>query len=393
MDPLEPEDAPPDLSGTWDAVVVGGGVAGSAAALSLGASGHRVLLVEAGGYQGFRVGETLPPAARPVLQQLGVLDAFLNEGHLPCHGSCSVWGRETVGHNDFTFHPNGHGWHLDRRRFEGFLARQAVVAGATLATGTRLVGVKPCGASGFDLSFSGPGLAHHRVRARAVVDATGPGAVLARHLGAARRVEGALLCHYAVLDLGQTGVALRPQTYLEAVEDGWWYLARLPGDTAIAAFFTTAERGRPYLDAACWMTKFSNTCHVSRMLANKPITVDGIRTQLVVKGYLDRCAGPGWMAIGDAAFSCDPILSQGMYAALLGGQQAGARLAHMLAGPTQSVPVAPDSARRLFEDSARRVSMLYASETRWAGSPFWRAQQKGQGSSAEPLREAVLAQS
>ncbi|HKS99304.1 MAG TPA: hypothetical protein VJT31_07225, partial [Rugosimonospora sp.] len=78
------------------------------------------------------VGETIPPDARLPLAQLGVWDAFLAQRHLPCLGSCSSWGSDTLGYNDFVLNPQGHGWHLDRPRFDALLREAAVKTGVTL---------------------------------------------------------------------------------------------------------------------------------------------------------------------------------------------------------------------------------------------------------------------
>jgi 2-polyprenyl-6-methoxyphenol hydroxylase-like FAD-dependent oxidoreductase len=111
-------------------VVLGGGPAGCAAALALRRSGTgTVVVVESGTYGAERIGESIPPATRRLFARLGLLEAFEREGHEPCYGSCSSWGGDVLGYNDFTVSPDGSGCHLDRRRFDAFLARCATEAG------------------------------------------------------------------------------------------------------------------------------------------------------------------------------------------------------------------------------------------------------------------------
>ena len=100
------------------------GVAPSfAAALTLAGQGvEKVLVVESSAYEQPRIGESIPPDSRHLFAELGLLEAFLAEGHEPCLGSCSSWGADELGYNDFLFNPYGNGWHLDRRRFDAFLA-------------------------------------------------------------------------------------------------------------------------------------------------------------------------------------------------------------------------------------------------------------------------------
>jgi 2-polyprenyl-6-methoxyphenol hydroxylase-like FAD-dependent oxidoreductase len=108
----------------FDVVVLGAGPAGCATALSLAQAGiSPVLLVGPTRHRHLRVGESVPPDIRLVLDELGLWDEFLKERHETWLGSSSSWGADALGYNDFLFNPLGNGWHLDRARFDGFLAR------------------------------------------------------------------------------------------------------------------------------------------------------------------------------------------------------------------------------------------------------------------------------
>jgi 2-polyprenyl-6-methoxyphenol hydroxylase-like FAD-dependent oxidoreductase len=65
---------------SYDVVILGGGPAGAATALSLRshAPDLSVALIEQTNYHATRIGETLPPAVRPLLETIGVWQAFLN---------------------------------------------------------------------------------------------------------------------------------------------------------------------------------------------------------------------------------------------------------------------------------------------------------------------------
>lgn len=349
--------------GLWDVAIIGGGIAGAATALSL-PRGLRVVMLEAGRHDRFRIGESLPPDARPILAELGVLEDFLAEGHLPCHGSASCWGSDRLGHNDFLMNPNGHGWHLDRRRFEAFLAEAAAAAGAHLRRGARVLAARRC-PEGFALEIAGDPAP---LRARQIVDASGPGAAIAQSLGARRVAGQALYCRYARL---RADAALSPLTRIEAAPDGWWYLAKMPENQALLAFFTDPKRGRRGdLGApAGFAAHLARTKMMAGLIAEPSLAGASLHSHLLRIGHLSPSAGAGWVAVGDAALSCDPILSQGMIAALLSGQRAGS----WIAAGADFV----DDASASFRASAARTCQLYAAETRWPESGFWRARSGG----------------
>ena len=118
--------------------MLGGGPAGAAAAITLARAGRSVVVIEKSHYEQPRIGETLPPAARPLLARLAVWEPFLAAGHLPSPGVLSVWGDDELYENHFIFNPYGQGWHLDRQRFDRMLARAARHAGASAYCGAQV---------------------------------------------------------------------------------------------------------------------------------------------------------------------------------------------------------------------------------------------------------------
>jgi choline dehydrogenase-like flavoprotein len=105
-------------SGPLDVAVIGGGPAGAAAAITMAREGLRVGVLDRAGRHLPKVGETLPPRAASVLQDLGVWGRFRTDDHLPSYGNRSAWGTPQVQEYDFILDVHGRGWHLDRGRFD-----------------------------------------------------------------------------------------------------------------------------------------------------------------------------------------------------------------------------------------------------------------------------------
>lgn len=127
----------------FDVAVVSGGPAGASAAIGLARAGLAVVVVCRDHRHEDKIGETLPPPARLVLERVGVWQQFRAAGHRPCHGNRSSWGSAAVETYDFIRDPHGHGWHIDRHVFEAMLAREAVQGvryrcGSTVPLGRRL---------------------------------------------------------------------------------------------------------------------------------------------------------------------------------------------------------------------------------------------------------------
>jgi len=112
-----------------DVLVVGAGPAGATVALNL-APLRQVALVDRRARPGPRIGESLPPAARRLLTDMGLWESFTAEGHSHCYANRAAWGSAQPVETDFLRDPDGHGWDIDRARFEVWLRAVAVDRGA-----------------------------------------------------------------------------------------------------------------------------------------------------------------------------------------------------------------------------------------------------------------------
>ena len=354
----------------WDVLIVGGGPAGTATALELTRrSSLSVLVAESGNYEQPRVGETLSPAARGLLGHLGVhLD---DDGHLPAYGTSAAWGSERLEARDFLLTPFGTGWLLDRRRFDQRLAQAARVSGADLWPRSRVRGVTRAG-DGFTASVHRPDGSICPVRARFVVDATGKAAAVARRLGAEQRRLDALTGIAVTLHYLGDPPADR-LTQVESFEHGWSYTTALPQQALIAVLMTDADLARTQrlTSPDVWRELLAGLPHTGPRLAGGT-PAGPPRVLPAHSACLIQPSGPGWVAVGDAAASHDPLSATGIVRALDSGIQAGRAIhATLVDGDPEALAGYARRQDAAFDQYCDTRTAYYRMETRWPAALFW----------------------
>jgi flavin-dependent dehydrogenase len=329
-----------------------------------------VVLVDGGPPAGAAIGETIPPDARLLLDRLGLWQAFLDEGHEPCLGSASAWGNAVLGHNDFLLNPQGSGWHLDRARFDDFLRRHAVEAGASRIE-ARFVDAEDRG-DGWRLRLTG----ERTLDARFVVDAGGRASAFARAVGARRMALDRLSFVYGFFDAADARSRSR-LTLLEAVAEGWWYAAALPGEMLAVAFAGDAEsvRADGLGQEGRWLEAALATRHLASRLAGCLFLPGSLAPRVAASFLLDRVQGPRWLAVGDAAACFDPLAAQGIYKALEDGLNGAASIAAALRAGGDLAGDYAETARARFDEYLVNRNHFYGLERRWPDSAFWRRRQ------------------
>lgn len=350
-----------------DVAVVGGGPAGAAAAVTLARLGLQTIVIDATGSNRPHVGETLPPAVRPILQRLspGLLE---RPGvSLASYGNQSSWGGPELESAAFIFEPYGRGLHVDRRRFDDALLEAAVAAGAQLLPGVRVRRAVPH-EEGWQLELQRASVSN--LTAAAVIDAGGRRAGLARSLGARRRVRDQLVGIAATFE----GAHLAELPMLvEATCEGWWYSAPLPLGRAVVAFMTDTDLCREgrYAHPQSWSQALAATRYTRERLRSaaiaSPVRVAWAATHRLERGDSMR----RWLAAGDAAIAVDPLSGSGVLRALLTGEAAGMAIAHRLLGRTTPAEAYEQWLDRRFEEEWAARTAFYEMERRWRDYPFW----------------------
>ena len=357
------------LSSSFDVAIAGGGPGGSATAISLlnHAPSLSVVLIEATRYDSYRVGETLPPPARAILEHLRVWETFKRQGHDEAHGTSAVWGGPNPHDNDFFYMPANIGWHLDRAAFDAMLANEAQRRGATLILDTRVRDTQRTG-EGWRVQLSNG----NAIAARFVVDATGS-AGLARRCGARFVEEDCLIGIAGFFDCCNGD----SRTLVEAFEHGWWYTAGLPESRRIVVCMSDADVAR--------RMRLHKAKEWRRMLATMPNVGTTVGKSEVAEGVITRSAssrrlapvtGVDWLAAGDSASRFDPLSSQGIVKALRSGIFASYAIGDLLErGDHDALKRYSRYVVEEFKNYAEIRQTYYREEKRWPESEFWRRRQ------------------
>lgn len=355
-----------------DVAIIGGGPAGAATAIALQQQGYRrVAILEKSSQKDFCIGETVPPNIRSLLTQLEVLHILNPENHLPSFGNHSVWGGSELGFQDFFFSLQGNGWHLNRTQFDAALLAAAVETGAILKRGVRLVGCDRLKNGKWNLTFLAPDGSRFQLKTAFVVDATGRRSVFATKQGANIVRMDSLLGIAAVFEF--EGKAKEDcYTLVEAAELGWWYAARLPNDRAIVTLMSDRQllRQHQFSRSFNWTAHLAKTRYVRELVAGAT-SCSKLQIQPAFSQYLDMIAGDGWLAVGDAACTFDPLSSAGIYKALRSGILAAEAIGGYFHSDAEALAEYVSQTRRQFELYLEDRRHYYSLEQRWPDSLFW----------------------
>lgn len=353
-------------------VVVGRGPASYAAALGARSRGLHVTIIGVED-QIPHWGETLPATCLPLLSRLGLADELRNPAHLESHGHLSMWGDDRPHERVGLSNAYGPSVILDGPRFLRRL-EDTFRAGGGHVIDRRSSDIRRT-RDGFALILDGTP-AEHCLQARALVDATGAAARVSRRLGATRSLWARQVAFGACYEARAPDVELPAVTLLEAVEHGWLYAAPLPNHRRAVIWWVTdrnlfppeatppATRVMAQVRQSIEMSSWTREWHLQE-------TEPGFARNASVGG-LDHATGEGWVAVGDAALTLDPLSSSGIALALLSGLHGGTALAASLTGEPAALTSYVQMLAQAQQHHLAQRTGFHRIEARWPDSQFWK---------------------
>lgn len=339
-----------------DVLVLGGGPAGATAARQLALGGLRVLVLEKESHPRFHVGESFLPRSLEQLRELGLeerlrvlprvrkLGAEFLEGHGEDEPS-RIWFSDALGGGE------AESFNIARAPFDAMLLGAAREAGAEVREDTPVREILELEDGSVRVAVDGG-----EVRARYLLDASGQGTVVGRHLGTRRVLPSlkkvAYFGHFqgVARDPGATGGFIS----IVLCREGWFWL--IPLDEATTSIGLVLHHGDarqlpvPASQILGWAIRrcpaMAARCRRASFPEANGVTADFSYT---CRPY----AGPGYFLLGDAAAFIDPIFSTGVCLGMMSAVEAARHVAALVRDGGRSAEVRRRAYTRYIERSSR----------------------------------------
>jgi geranylgeranyl reductase family protein len=342
--------------GIWDVAIVGGGPAGTTAAIHLAMRGRRVVVFERYAYPRDKAcGDLLIPDAQRALDRMGLLDA--------------VAARARSIPNAVIESPSGIEWSipgdylvLPRRTFDTFLAREAAARGAVVCRGrVNRLAVREDGS--VDVSIAeAPGM----VRARVAILAAGADVSIGATLGmVARRSPTA----FAVRAYVTSKARLDPLflSFDREIVPGYAWIFPTPGETYNMGVGLVQEAESA--DLRRLFARFCSGVREARTVLAEAVSIGplrGARLRCGLQGSHAR--GPGnIIAVGEQIGTTYPFTGEGIGKAMESGEMAAE---HALRALECGDPRHLDEYAVRIERELRPRFRGYAIAQRWLAKPW-----------------------
>ncbi len=314
-----------------DAIIIGGGPAGSAAATVLAEHGRHAVVLEREQFPRYKIGESLIPYCWFPLERLGMVEK-LDRTRFPKKYSVQFVGRRGNVSSPFYFfqhiqHDCARTWQVVRDEFDEMLLDNAREKGADVRERTAVKELIWEGGSVVGVRAEGPDGEPLRLKAPVTIDASGRGMFAASRFNWKRVDQGlkkiAVWTYYKGarrdpgVDEAATTVAYLP-------EKAWFWYIPLCDDKVSVGIVGDREylyRGERNPDAI-----FHREAEIQPWIRDRLSTGEKLEGCRVTSDYsyrAEHCAADGLVLTGDALAFLDPVFSSGVFLALQGGVMAG----------------------------------------------------------------------
>ena len=352
-----------------DVVIVGAGPAGVAAALTLQTRNISFILVDAQLTANHKPGECLPPNTFSLFKQLGLMNLLNHQAHTFYWGNKSCWGTSEISEKLFLFYKSSKGVLLNRLVFEQQLRDLVLKQEERVLFGYAVKQVvQQQGVTNIQLQATSNRLA---IACKYVIDATGRKAAISKKFQAQKEVMDKLAALEFYYPINQQ---IHTFVNTESFNQGWLYAAPAnKGELAIMLFsdldLLPAKNQQP-----AYIKEVINHSTLISQLIGEPFDERNIKrltTRAANSTHMHKPYGSNWLAVGDAAYSFDPVSSFGITSALASGYYGAHALADTLQGKKEALAAYHYIMQEAYVHYQQRLHQFYATEKRWPQETFW----------------------
>lgn len=348
-----------------DVAVIGGGPAGSTAAILLARRGYKVIALEKARHPRFHIGESLLPMNLPVFERLGVLDKVRALGVFKLGADFQADNER--GYSTYAFsraigNSPPHAYQVWRQDFDKMLYDHARESGADAREGQEVLKIDQRNPRESLLEVRADGGHHYSIQARYVVDASGRDALVASKNKLRRKntqhQSAAIFSHFR-------GAEARPgedagNVSIYRFDHGWMWMIPLPdGMMSIGAVcrpeYLKQRKGRT---EEFLLETLNKNADLKRRIANATLAGE-VRVTGNYSYDSTRMGGPGWILVGDAFAFLDPVFSSGVFLAMSGAEQAVAVVDEALRKPAREGALMRKLEKRLRAGMDRFSFFIY----------------------------------